>query len=164
MPVAAVTFYEVVLWLHVTAVVIAFGGTFTYGVLLTVAARSAPRSMPGVLAGIQANDRSSVTIGGVVVLVTGLYLALDSWELSEFFIGWGILAVLVLLGLVHAFFIPHERRAKEAAERDIEAAGAGEVEFGEDFKRANGKLAKMGPLAGLILVLTIYVMVAKPFL
>ncbi|HEV2075126.1 MAG TPA: DUF2269 family protein [Thermoleophilaceae bacterium] len=160
----AVSFYDVVLWVHVTAVVVGFGGTFVYGVLLTVATRSAPRSLPGVLAGIRANDRSLVTVGGVVVFVTGIYLALDRWELSEFFISWGFLAVIVLLGLVHAFFLPTEGRALKAAERDIEAAGEGGVDLGEEFARANRKLAIMGAVAGLIIVLTVYVMVAKPFL
>ncbi len=100
-----------------------------------------------------------------MILVTGLYLAADRWEFSEFFIGWGILAILVLLGLVHGFFIPHDRRALRAAQRDIEAAGpTGDVEFGEEFNRESGASARMGPIAGLIVILTIYVMVAKPFL
>ena len=164
MPIAAVSFYDVVLWLHVRAVVVGFGSTFAYGIFLAVAGRSAPRSMPGLLRAMQANDRSLVTIGGVLVLVTGIYLAATQWEFSDFFIAWGIVAVLVLLGLVHGYFIPNERRGQAAAERDIAAAGGEEVDFGDDFKRANGRLAMMGTIAGLIIVLTIYVMVAKPFL
>ncbi|MBA2566999.1 MAG: DUF2269 family protein [Thermoleophilaceae bacterium] len=165
MPAAAVSFYDIVQWIHVSAVVIGFGGTFAYGVLLTVAGRSDPRSMPGLLRAIQANDRSLVTIGGVLVLLSGVYLAADRWDFSEVFIGWGIVAVLVLLGLVHGFFIPTERRAQQAAERDIEASGPeGDVHFGTDFDRANKRMAIMGPVAGLIIVLTVYMMVAKPFL
>jgi hypothetical protein len=161
---AAVTFYDVITWLHVSAVVVGFGGTFAYGVLLAAVARSSPRSMPGLLGAIQANDRSLVTIGGIVVLVTGIYLAADTWEFSDFFVGWGIIAVLVLLGLTHGYFIPNERRAQQAAERDIEAASTDQVEFGEEFGRANRGLGMMGAVAGLIIVVTVYVMVAKPFL
>lgn len=165
MAIAAVSFYDIVLWLHVSAVVVGLGSTFVYGVLLAVAGRSAPRSLPGVLAGLQANDRSLVTIGSVVILATGIYLAADSWNFSAFFISWGFVAIIVLLGLTHAFFLPNERRAQEAAERDIRAAGAGEsVEFGDEFNRANRRMAIMGPVAGLIILLTVYVMVAKPFL
>lgn len=160
---AAVSFYEVVLWLHITAVVVGFGGTFAYGVLLAAARRSAPRSLPGLLGALQANDRSLVTTGGVLVLITGLYLTVDRWDFGELFIGWGIIAIVVLLGLVHGYFIPNERRAQEAAERDIEASGAAEVEFGEGFEGFSVGLARMGAVAGLIVVLTIYVMVAKPF-
>ena len=164
MPIAAVSFYDVVLWLHVTAVVVGFGGTFAYGVLLTAVGRSNRCALPGLLGGMQANDRSLVTIGGLVVLLTGLYLAADRWDFGEVFIGWGILAVLVLLGLVHGYFIPNERRAQEAAERDIEASGVGDVELGDDFNRASARISRMGAVAGLIVVVTIYMMVAKPFL
>ncbi len=159
---AAVTFYDIVLWLHVSAVVIGFGGTFAYGMLLA-AARSSPRSLPGVLEGMRRNDRVVVTAGAVVVLATGIYLAADSWEFSDFFISWGILAVLVLLGITHGMLVPAERRAQEAAERDLEAAGGGDPELGDEFNRANGRLGAAGTVAWLIIILTVYVMVAKPF-
>lgn len=162
---AAVSFYDVVQWIHVSAVVIGFGSTFAYGVLLAAVGKSNARSLPALLRAIETNDRSLVTIGAIVVLLSGLYLAADRWNFSEVFIGWGILAVLVLLGLVHGLFIPTERRARQAAERSIEASGqAGDVQFGADFDRANKRLSVAGTVAGLIVVLTIYMMVAKPFL
>lgn len=165
MSTAAVSLYDVIVWVHVSAVVIGFGGTFAYGVLLAAAGRADPRSIPALLRAMGANDRSLVTIGGVVVLLTGIYLAADRWNFGEVFIGWGIVAVLVLLGMTHGFFIPTERRAGEAAERDIESSGAGgDVRLGEDFDRANKRLAVGGSIAGLIIVVTIYMMVAKPFL
>ena len=74
----AVQFYDVVLWLHIAAVVVGFGSTFAYAVILAVAQKSDPRSLPGVLAGIAANDRTVVTIGAIIVLVTGLYLTIDA--------------------------------------------------------------------------------------
>lgn len=160
----AVAFYDVVLWLHVSAVVVGFGSTFAYAVIPAWIARNSPRAMPGLLRAMMANDRSVVTIGGVVVLLTGIYLAADRWEFSDFFVGWGIVAVLILLGLTGAFFIPNEKRAADAAQRDIERSGSGPVELGVEFERANRKLSVMGPLAGLLIVLTIYVMAAKPFL
>ena len=161
----AVTFYDVVVWLHVSSVVVAFGPTFAFGIYLALAARKYPRAMPAVLESTITISRSMVTIGGVLILLTGVYLAADRWDFSEFFIGWGILAILVLLGLVHGFFIPHDSRALRAAKRDIDAAGpTGEVQFGEDFQHETGLSARMGPVAGLIVIVTIYVMVAKPFL
>jgi uncharacterized membrane protein len=160
-----VTFYDVVVWLHVSSVVVAFGPTFAFGIYLALAARKYPRAMPAVLESTITISRSMVTIGGVLILLTGVYLAADRWDFSEFFIGWGILAILVLLGLVHGFFIPHDSRALRAAKRDIDAAGpTGEVQLGEDFQRETGLSARMGPVAGLIVIVSIYVMVAKPFL
>jgi hypothetical protein len=160
----AVQFYDVIVWLHVSAVVLAFGPTFAYGIYLATAGRSHPRSIPAIIEAQNLINRTMVTIGAVVVLVTGIYLAADRWDFGYFFVTWGLVAIIVLLGLVHGFFLPHDRRALAAAKRDIGAAGAGEVEFGEEFARESGASARMGPIAGLIVILTIYVMVAKPFL
>ena len=38
------------------------------------------------------------------------------------------------------------------------------MEFGEEFNRASLASARVGPIAGLIVVIAIYFMVAKPFL
>ncbi len=45
----AVTFYNVVVWLHVSSVVVAFGPTFAFGIYITIAARKHPRRMPAIL-------------------------------------------------------------------------------------------------------------------
>jgi hypothetical protein len=160
----AVQFYDVVVWIHVSAVVVAFGPTFAFGIYLAMTANKHPRSIPAVLEAQNAINRGLVTIGGIVVLVSGLYLAADGNSFDEVFVGVGIVSIIVLLGLVHGFFLPHDRRALAAARRDIEATGAGEVRFGEEFNRASTASARMGPIAGLIVILTIYVMAAKPFL
>jgi Predicted integral membrane protein (DUF2269) len=160
----AVQFYDVIVWLHISAVVLAFGPTFAYGIYFATAGPRYPRSIPAILEAQNVINRTMVTIGAVVVLVTGIYLAADRWDFGYFFVTWGIIAIIVLLGLVHGFFIPHERRALEAAKRDIDSAGTGDVEFGEEFNRETGVSARMGPIAGLIIIVTIYVMAAKPFL
>lgn len=160
----AVTFYDVVLWLHISSVVIAFGATFAFGIYVALAVSKYPRSVPAVLEAQTIINRSMVTIGGLLILVTGIYLAADRWDFGYFFITWGILAIIVLLGLVHGFFLPHDRRALIAARRDIDASPGDQVEFGEEFNRNSAASARMGPIAGLIVILTIYVMTAKPFL
>jgi hypothetical protein len=148
MQTVAVTFYNVVVWLHVSSVVIAFGPTFAFGIYVALAQRKYPRAMPAV------------------ILISGLYLtSKQGWEFSDFFVAWGLLAIIVLLGLVHGFFLPNDQRALRAAKRDIEAAGpTGEVELGGEFNEYSSRSARMGPIAGLIVILTIYVMAAKPFL
>ena len=164
MPVAEVQFYDVVKWLHVSAVVVALGATFAYGVFIAVASKSAPRSMPGIIAGIQSTDRLLVIPGLFLILATGLYLTIDRWDFSDFFVSWGILAVIVLFVMGFAVFGPNEEKARVAAEEDVERSGSGPVEFGPEFNRVNSLLGKAGPIAGLIVILTVYVMVAKPFL
>ena len=160
----AVTFYDVVLWLHISAVVLAFGVTFGFGIYIGVAMAKHHRSIPAILEAQTLISRTMITIGGLVILATGIYLAADRWEFSDFFVVWGIVAILVLLGLAHGFFLPHDRRALEAAERDIAASPGEEVQWSEEFNRATAAGARMGPIAGLLVILTIYVMTAKPFL
>jgi hypothetical protein len=166
MQTVAVTFYNVVVWLHVSSVVIAFGPTFAFGIYVALAQRKYPRAMPAVLEAQTTITRSMTTIGGIVILISGLYLtSKQGWEFSDFFVAWGLLAIIVLLGLVHGFFLPNDQRALRAAKRDIEAAGpTGEVELGGEFNEYSSRSARMGPIAGLIVILTIYVMAAKPFL
>ena len=163
MPIAEVQFYDVVKWLHITAVVVGLGATFSYGVFIAVAAKSAPRSMPGIIAGIQSVDRLLVIPGILVIFATGLYMTIDIWDFGYFFITWGILAVIVLFVMGMVVFGPNEEKARAAAEQDVERAGAGPVEFGPEFNRLNGILGKAGPIAGLLVIVTVYVMAAKPF-
>ncbi len=97
-----------------------------------------------------------------VVLLSGLYLVSDGpYEASDFFVSWGFLAILILFGLVHGFFAPRTRQAVKLAERDL---GAGDRKLSSEFDELSAKLSKVGGIAGLIVVLTIYVMTAKPFL
>jgi small-conductance mechanosensitive channel len=160
----AVTFYDVVVWLHVTSVVVGFGATFAFGIYMALAIGKHPRSVPAVLEAQTVISRTLVTIGGVLILATGIYLTADRWDFGDFFVAWGIVAIIALLGLVHGFFLPHDRRALAAARRDIDRAAGDRVELGEEFNRESAASARMGPIAGLIIVVTIYVMVAKPFL
>jgi hypothetical protein len=160
----AVTFYDVVKWIHVTAIVVGLGPTFAYGLYITMATAREPRSVPFVFAVIQRIDKILVTAGSVLILITGIYLAADRWDFGYFFVTWGLIAIIALIAIGIFFFTPNERRAEQLARRDIEASGAGEVRFSDEFKAVNARMARMGPIIGLIVVVTIYVMVAKPFL
>jgi hypothetical protein len=161
----AVTFYNVVVWLHISSVLIAFGPTFAFGIYFAVGARKYPRSIPAIIETQSVIQRSMTTIGGILILITGFYLAGKAWDFSDFFIVWGIIAIVALMGLVHGFFLPNDTRALRIAKRDIDAAGpAGEFEPSQEFMDVSSRSARMGPIAGLIVILTIYVMAAKPFL
>src|ERR1044072_2207891 len=147
----AVTFYNVVVWLHISAVVLAFGPTFAFGLYIALAQRKYPRAIPAVLESQIAITRSFVTLGGLLIFITGLYLAGDVWEFSDFFVIWGVLAIIALLGLAHGFFLPHNAGALRAATRDIDAAGpTGDVELSREFEEVSGRSARMGPIAGLL--------------
>jgi Predicted integral membrane protein (DUF2269) len=161
---AEVQFYDVIVWLHVSSVVVGFGPTFAFGLYLALAGRKYPRSMPAILDAQCTISRTMVTIAALVILGSGIYLASDRWEFSDFFVVAGLVAVIILLALVHLYLVPNEIRAREIAERDIEAAGSGEVKFSDEFDRRMRGSAIADPIAGLIIIVTIYFMATKPFL
>lgn len=160
----SVQFYDVVVFFHVTAVVLAFGPTFGYAIFQTMAERTSPRSIPTVMRAMTTIDRYLLTPAVLVLLAAGIYLTSERWEFGDVFVGVGIAVVLVLLGLTHAFFIPYEQKLAALAERDIAAAGDGEVELSAEYRQASKRIERVGTLTGLAVILTIYFMAAKPFL
>ncbi len=161
---ANVQFYDVVLWLHISAAILAFGPTFGYAFFQTIAERTNPRAVPTVMRTMSTIDRVMVTPGVLVLIAAGIYLAADRWEFSDAFVGAGIVLALILLGLVHGFFLPTERKLAQLAERDIAAAGDGEVKLSDEYMAISKRTGHIGTLAGLIVILAVYLMTAKPFL
>jgi uncharacterized membrane protein len=152
--------YKIALFLHILAVVLAFGPTFGYAFFFSVVPQF-PRATPAILAGIQKVDKYLVNPGMIVLLLAGIYLLSDGpWETSDAFIGVGFLAIVVLFGLQHAFFQPKVREAKDLAERDLQS---GDTLSGE-FEALGDRIGKVGTLAGLIVVVTVFFMTYKPFL
>ena len=120
----AIAFVDVVLAVHIMAVVFAFGIVLAYPLLVPWLRRNHPATMP-VLHTLQARiDRTVLTPGMVVVLLAGVYLAskLDVW--SEVWVSIPMLILLVLFGLAGGFMAPTERKLSTLAARDL-AAGDG---------------------------------------
>lgn len=152
--------YKLALFLHILAVVLAFGPTFGYALFFSVAPQH-PRATPAILAGVQKCDRYLVNPGMIVLLLAGIYLLVDGdWETSAAFISVGFVAIFVLFGLQHAFFQPQTAKARELAERDLKSGDT----LSDEFEALGERIGKVGGLAGLIVVVTIFFMAYKPFL
>lgn len=152
--------YKIALFLHVLAVVLAFGPTFGYALFFSVAPQY-PRATPAILAGVQKCDKYLVGPGMLVIIIAAFYMQIDGdWDASEAFISVGFLAWALLLALQHAFFTPQVRKAKELAERDLKAGDA----LSAEFVALSDRIGKVGTLAGLVVVITIFFMTYKPFL
>ncbi|HKJ36569.1 MAG TPA: DUF2269 family protein [Solirubrobacterales bacterium] len=163
MVLAEVTFYNVVLFFHIAAVVLAFGPTYAYGVFQAAAMKHNPRAIPAINRGIEAWNRVTAILL-VVIIAAGLYLVEDGgWSYGDFYISFGFAAAIIMGGLIGAFFNPKTRQITEVAERDVAASGDGEVEFSEEFNRLVKQTTQVGTFAGLLVLVTIYVMTAKPF-
>jgi uncharacterized membrane protein len=154
--------YKIALFLHILAVVLAFGPTFGYAFFFSVAPQH-PRATPAILAGIQKVDRYLVNPGMVVLLLAGIGLLSASdgaWDASDAFVSVGFVAIIVLFGLQHGFFQPKVREAKALAERDLESGDA----LSPEFEALSDRIGKVGTLAGVIVVVTIFFMAYKPFM
>lgn len=152
--------YKFALFLHILAVVLAFGPTFGYALFFSVVPQH-PRATPAILAGIQKTDRYLVNPGMIVLLLAGIYLLADGpWKTSDAFVSVGFLAILVLFGLQHGFFQPKVREARALAERDLKAGDT----LSAEFTALGDRIGKVGTVAGLIVVVTVFFMAYKPFL
>ena len=107
-------------------------------------------------------DRTVNTIAMTVILLSGIYLASDGpYGMGSFFISWGFVAIIFLLGITHAYFIPKTKESVELAERDLANPDG---RLSDEFNGLSSQIAKVGTAAGIVIILTIYVMTAKPFL
>jgi uncharacterized membrane protein len=156
---ATITGYGIGKFVHVLAVVVAFGPTFGYPIFLAVAQKSAPGSVPAVLRAILRADRLLVVPGMVVLLIAGIYLLSEgSIPGGESWVTVGFVAIVGLFAMSHLFFVPKSRQALEIAERDLKDGDTLSPEFEAVAKR----IALGGQIASLAIVVTTFFMVVKP--
>lgn len=159
----AVSSYELSVFIHVTAVVVGFGATFAESVLFPVAIKMGPRNLPYV-------HKLQLTINHffalpalVIVIATGLYqMAEGNWDYGDFWVS-GTLTIVIIIGvLLLAYFIPADKRLLPMVEREIAAAGDGEVKLSAAYQRAARNEGIAGSIVGVLLVVAIFLMVTKP--
>jgi len=159
----AVTFYEFSLFLHITAVVVGFGATFAESIMFPVALKMTPRHLPYVHRLQLAINQWFATPALVVVLATGFYQVADGdWNMGDFWISGTIAIVIVIGGLLGAYFIPADRRLGPMVQREIDDAGAGELTLSAEYQRQSRMEGVVGTIVGVLLVVAIFLMVTKP--
>ena len=161
---AEISFYNVVLFVHIAAVVLAFGVTFSFPIVMAVARKGYARHM-GFFHRMQAviGSRLIGPLGGLVLLA-GLYLAIKGpYDFGDPWIGITLVLLIIILGVGGGYIGVREERLADMAERDIAASPAeGRVSFGRDYELlfAQVRGATLG-LNALILI-AIFLMVTKP--
>ncbi|HSZ05069.1 MAG TPA: DUF2269 family protein [Solirubrobacteraceae bacterium] len=158
----AASLFEVVLAIHIMAVVVAFGVTFAYPIMFAVAARHDPRGLPLLHRIEYTVERMLVNPGLLVVIVAGIYLASKGHYWSEFFVQWGLAAAIVIGALIGAVMIPTAKRAEQTAARDVAAAREGEVEMSVEYRALVRRLTTVGSLLSTLVLVTILFMAIKP--
>ena len=154
----AVLFQQVVLAIHIAAVVVAFGVTFAYPFFGAVGSRMDPRAMPWFHRMQQAIGRRLVSPGLGLVLIAGVILASDEHQWKHFYVQWGIGAAIVLGALEGTVMTRSEGKLAELAERDVQTAGTGEVRWSSEYETLSRRTGAIGGLMGLIVIVTVFFM------
>jgi hypothetical protein len=150
---AEVTFYEVVLWIHITAVVTAFGALFAYPVFLAVNAK-APLPERANLHRLQIAFSKRVTGPTIaVVLLAGFYLASDAHLWSQAWVIVGLVLLVVIAGLGATVLRRNEQRLIACSEGGDEAG----------YAAALSSVQIWTAVTLVLIVITIFFMTAKPF-
>ena len=151
--------YEISVFVHVTAVMVGFGATFAESIMFPVAMKAGVRHLPYVHRLQLAINQRLATPALVVVLLTGIYQTSDGdWGFGSFWISATFLIVIVVGGLLGAYFIPADRRLAAQAERELEETG----NVSEDYLRQARREGAIGALTGVLLIAAVFLMVTKP--
>jgi hypothetical protein len=147
----AVLFYDVVLWVHIMAVVVAFGGAFTYPVWFGLIAR-APTSERALFHRAQAFIGQRVISPGLLVIVlAGVYMASDRHYWSKAWVTVPFVIAIILGGLGGAYFGPREKRLAE-----LSAAGGG-----AEYTKLFAQVRNVTYVAIALVLIAAYMMVTK---
>jgi Predicted integral membrane protein (DUF2269) len=164
-PLLAVTTYDLSLFLHITAVMVGFGATFAEAIMFPVALKAGVRHLPYVHRLQLSINLWLATPALAIVLATGVYQTSERWEFDQFWINASLLIVFVIGALIGGYFIPSDRRLGPMVEREIAAAGSGEIklsDLSEEYQRKGRMQGIVGTITGLLLIVVVYMMVVKP--
>lgn len=149
----AMRFYDVVLWLHITAVVVAFGVLFAYPVFLALNARG-PIAERAFLHRFQIAFSKRVTGPAIgVILLAGAYMATDADVWSEAWVTVPLVLLFVVAGLGSTVLRRGEERLLAQAEEGDERG----------YQMTLTGLQRWTYLVLALVVVAIFFMAAKPF-
>jgi uncharacterized membrane protein len=151
-------FWQYILAVHIIAVVVGFGMIFAYPLLGVAGEHLDPRAMPWFHRMQSMLTQRMINPGLLVVLIAGVYLASKLHQWGTFYVQWGLVITVVLGALFGAYFIPNERKLAEIAARDVAAAGDGAVQWSPAYQNLRARVASVGMLASLLVLITIVLM------
>ncbi len=160
---AAITALSLSIWIHISAAIVGFGATFAEAVTFPLAMQMDKRHLPYVhRLGAFINQRLT-TPALAIVVVTGIYQTIDGdYSFGSFWISATFAIAIVLGGLLGAYFIPTDRKLAAMVEREIAAAGDGEVVLSADYQRQAQREGVVGTIAGVLIIVAVFLMVTKP--
>ena len=156
---ATITALNVSIWIHVTAAVVGFGSTFAEAVTFPVAMKLDKRHLPYVHKLQLFINQRLATPALVIILVTGIYQVSEgNFSFGDMWISTTFLIVIVLGGLLGAYFIPTDRRLFAQVTKDLAETGEPSKEYLADVRREG----VLGTITGILIVVALFLMVVKP--
>ena len=159
---AEIDAYSLSVFLHVSAVVVGFGATFAEAIMFPVAMKAGVRHLPYVHKLQLAINQRLATPAMVIVILTGVYQTSERWDWGELWISATFAIVIVIGGLLGGYFIPADRKLGAMVERELAAAGDGEVVLSDEYQRGARREGMVGALTGVLLIVAVFLMVTKP--
>jgi uncharacterized membrane protein len=162
----AIENYEYSIFLHITAVVVGFGSTFSESVMFPVAMKMSARHLPYVHRLQLVLNQFFAIPAALVVAATGIY-QVDKlgFDYGDFWLS-ATIAILVVLFLVNIlFFIPTDRKLLPIIEKAVADAGDRELTLRDlppEYQRWGRAEGIVGSLMGILLIAAIFFMTTKP--
>jgi uncharacterized membrane protein len=154
----AISFYDISVFVHVSAVVVGFGATFAEAIMFPVAMKVGKQHLPYVHRLQLAINARLASPALLLIIITGIYQTADRWEFGDFWISATFVIAIILGGLLGAYFVPSDRRLAPMVERDLAAGG----ELSDEYQRQARRQGMIGALAGVLVLLAVFLMVTKP--
>ena len=156
---AVFNLYSISLWLHITAAVVGLGATFALAVGFPLALKLDARYLPFVHHLSLNVNRKLASPALLVLIVTGIYQGVDSDTMDQPWIGLTFLIALILGGMQGGYFVPTDKKLAAMAEKEL-AAGA--TTLSEDYQRQAQREGLFGTIAGVLIIIAVFLMVTKP--
>jgi uncharacterized membrane protein len=155
---ATITAYDVSVWIHVTAVVVGFGATFAGALMFPVALQMDERHLPYAHRLSLAISRRFAGPALLVIILTGFYqVGKGNWSFGSFWISGTFVIAIALGALIGAYFIPADKKLEAMAASDLADGG-----LSDEYRRLARREGQIGALAGVLVVIAIFLMVVKP--
>lgn len=150
--------YKFLLFVHITTIAIWVGGGFMFALLGARAAKAGPPPPEMVKRNLQMAEWLGPHFYAPAIFVTlasGIWLVLETgYGFGHFFILWGLGTIVVTGAMGMAFFVPKARALiAHLDEKGVDA----------EAQASLAQIAMVGKMLTGLLILTIFVMVYKPF-
>jgi len=156
---ADISLYTISLWLHISSAVVGLGATFALALAFPLALQLDVRHLPFVHRLNQRILQRLASPALLILILTGIYQVADGdWSMGSFWVSATFLIAIVLGGLQGAYFIPTDRKLAAMAEKEL---SAGATELSPDYQRQAQREGALGALAGILIVIAVFLMVTK---